>query len=198
MKSHPAGVVSSDGAVFPLLINPLTKVKVVPSSHQLFRTEPIHHMHILSSALFYSTRVRLLPRFHARRFLLSERFLFFSQLSSPPYLLISLRSQQLPLIFLQKLNTPAACFIISSSPWQWVCAPGLASAAGMCELKKYIYNKKYIRVCVRAQLFAHCAQSLLSILYTDSNNASVMSRGASHMTEHSCSGIQWEACCPSR
>ena len=47
----------------------------------------------------------------------------YSQLSSPPYLFIYLRSQQLPLIFLQKLNTPVACVIISASLWQRVCTP---------------------------------------------------------------------------
>lgn len=47
----------------------------------------------------------------------------YSQLSSPPYLFIYLRSRQLPLIFLQKLNTPVACVIISASLWQRVCTP---------------------------------------------------------------------------
>lgn len=105
-------------------------------------------------------------------------FPLYSQLSSPLYLFIYLRSQQLPLIFLQKLNTPMACFIISASLWQRVCTPSFA----MLLLQLLImFGYKCVRARIRAlRLIFGCLRITMWVfswwVYTSRANVDIISR----------------------
>lgn len=96
---------------------------------KLFRlSKNLHRTCFITLLCFFSfislSNVRLLPDLQNAQISAVCAFPpLYSQLSSPPYLFIYLRSRQLPLIFLQKLNTPVACVIISASLWQRVCTP---------------------------------------------------------------------------
>lgn len=120
-------IVSSDCAIFSARVSiksllPGTSLKVVTySQHTAVGVFGFFFIHCFISL---NKRVTFFPK--------RADFCCLSVSPSAPseaallYLFISLRSQQLPLIFLQKLNTPVACVIISASLWQRVCTPSLA------------------------------------------------------------------------
>lgn len=128
-----------------------------------------HFVHFVLSVLEKNACASHAHDLQTRRFSRVCAFPLYSPRCSRPYLFIYERFQQLPANFLQKLNTPVACFIISASLWRRACAPGLAAAAADCV---------WIDACVCALtplfLCAHSSGVFSWLLYTNSNSVHII------------------------